>query len=34
MDVEWDPRKVSSNLRKHGIDFADAAERRHYEEGE
>jgi uncharacterized protein len=22
---EWDPRKAASNLRKHGIDFADAA---------
>ena len=25
MDFEWDPRKAASNLRKHGIDFADAA---------
>lgn len=25
MDFEWDPRKATSNLRKHGIDFADAA---------
>ena len=24
MDVEWDPRKVAENLRKHGVDFADA----------
>ena len=24
MKVEWDPKKTSSNLRKHGIDFADA----------
>jgi len=24
MDVEWDPNKAASNLRKHGIDFADA----------
>jgi len=23
-DVEWDPEKAISNLRKHGIDFADA----------
>jgi uncharacterized DUF497 family protein len=23
--LEWDPRKAVSNLRKHGIDFADAA---------
>ena len=25
MDVEWDGRKAATNLRKHGIDFADAA---------
>jgi len=25
MAVEWDPEKAASNLRKHGIDFADAA---------
>ena len=24
-DVEWDERKAASNLKKHGIDFADAA---------
>lgn len=24
MDYEWDPRKASGNLRKHGVDFADA----------
>lgn len=24
MKVEWDPNKAASNLRKHGIDFADA----------
>lgn len=23
-DVEWDPQKAYSNLRKHGVDFADA----------
>jgi hypothetical protein len=23
--VKWDPGKAASNLRKHGIDFADAA---------
>jgi uncharacterized DUF497 family protein len=23
--VEWDPRKATANLRKHGIDFSDAA---------
>jgi uncharacterized DUF497 family protein len=22
---EWDPEKADANLRKHGIDFADAA---------
>ena len=25
MEFEWDPRKAASNLRKHGVDFADAA---------
>lgn len=25
MKVEWDPEKAAANLRKHGIDFADAA---------
>ncbi len=25
MRFEWDCQKASSNLRKHGIDFADAA---------
>ena len=24
MEFEWDPRKASSNRRKHGVDFADA----------
>ena len=24
MDFEWDPDKAESNLRKHGVDFADA----------
>jgi len=24
MSVEWDSRKAAANLRKHGIDFADA----------
>ena len=24
VEYEWDPRKASSNLRKHGIDFSDA----------
>jgi len=25
MKTDWDPVKAASNLRKHGIDFADAA---------
>lgn len=25
MEFEWDPRKATANLRKHGVDFADAA---------
>jgi uncharacterized DUF497 family protein len=25
VEVEWDRRKAASNLKKHGIDFADAA---------
>jgi len=25
MTYEWDPAKARTNLRKHGIDFADAA---------
>ncbi|MCG7951473.1 MAG: BrnT family toxin [Candidatus Thiodiazotropha endolucinida] len=24
MDFEWDPRKAAENLRKYGVDFADA----------
>lgn len=24
MSYQWDPRKATSNLEKHGIDFADA----------
>ena len=24
-DGEWDPRKATANLKKHGVDFADAA---------
>jgi uncharacterized DUF497 family protein len=24
VDFEWDPKKAAANLRKHGIDFADA----------
>ena len=25
MCFEWDPKKADANLRKHGVDFADAA---------
>jgi len=25
VEFEWDPPKAAANLRKHGIDFADAA---------
>lgn len=25
MEFEWDERKAAENLRKHGVDFADAA---------
>lgn len=25
VDYDWDPKKAVSNLRKHGVDFADAA---------
>ena len=24
MELEWDQRKANANLRKHGVDFADA----------
>lgn len=24
MEIEWDPRKAAANLRKHGVEFADA----------
>ena len=24
MSYEWNPKKAASNLRKHGVDFADA----------
>lgn len=24
-DVQWDARKAAANLKKHGVDFADAA---------
>jgi uncharacterized DUF497 family protein len=26
VEVEWNPGKAAANLRKHGVDFADAAE--------
>ena len=32
MDLEWDRRKAATNLRKHGIDFADAATALHDEQ--
>lgn len=32
MEVEWDRLKAKSNLRKHGIDFADAATALHDEQ--
>ena len=25
MECEWDPRKAAANLRRHAVDFADAA---------
>ncbi|HLO16560.1 MAG TPA: BrnT family toxin [Anaerolineales bacterium] len=25
MEFEWDPRKAKTNLRKHGVSFAEAA---------
>jgi hypothetical protein len=25
VESEWDPRKAKANLKKHGVDFADAA---------
>ena len=25
VEYQWDPKKAAGNLRKHGIDFADAA---------
>jgi uncharacterized DUF497 family protein len=31
VDLEWDPKKAAANLRKHGIDFADAATALHDE---
>ena len=31
MDLEWDPKKAAANLRRHGIDFADAATALHDE---
>lgn len=31
MEVEWDAGKARTNLRKHGVDFADAATALHDE---
>lgn len=31
-EVEWDPRKAAANLKKHGVDFADAASVLHDEQ--
>ena len=31
-DAEWDPRKAAANIKKHGVDFADAATVLHDEE--
>jgi len=31
VDLEWDPKKAAANLRKHGIDFTDAATALHDE---
>jgi uncharacterized DUF497 family protein len=30
MHFEWDPNKQRINLRKHGIELADASERKQY----
>ena len=30
-DAEWDSRKATANLKKHGVDFADAATALHDE---
>jgi uncharacterized DUF497 family protein len=24
MEIEWDPKKAKTNIRKHGVSFADA----------
>ena len=32
MEFEWDPRKAAVNLRKHGVDFADAGTLLHDEQ--
>ena len=32
MNIEWDHRKAAANLRKHGIDFSDAATMLHDEQ--
>ncbi|MGH7333370.1 MAG: BrnT family toxin [Candidatus Rokuibacteriota bacterium] len=31
MEFEWDPRKAVANVRKHGVDFADAGTALHDE---
>ncbi len=31
MDAEWDGQKAESNLKKHGVDFVDAASALHDE---
>ena len=31
-DGEWDPRKAAANLKKHGVDFADAVTLLHDEQ--
>ncbi len=32
MELEWDPQKAIDNLRKHGVDFADAGTALHDEQ--
>jgi len=32
VEFEWDPRKAAVNLRKHGVDFADAGTLLHDEQ--
>jgi uncharacterized DUF497 family protein len=33
VEFDWDPRKAVINLRKHGVDFADAGTVLHDEQG-